>query len=56
MSNPNMPEKGSRTTLMFSATFAQDVQAKANEHLKVCSYLDPLGRELILSLTFAREK
>jgi len=34
MSNPNMPEKGSRTTLMFSATFAQDVQAKANEHLK----------------------
>ena len=30
-----MPAKGSRTTLMFSANFAQDVQAKANEYLKV---------------------
>ena len=35
MSNSNMPAKGSRTTLMFSANFAQDVQAKANEYLKV---------------------
>jgi len=34
MANPNMPAKSVRNTLMFSATFAKDVQTKAAEYLK----------------------
>merc|ERR1712226_1578642 len=33
VSNANMPEKGVRQTLMFSATFPQEVQETANEFL-----------------------
>jgi len=34
MSNPTMPPKTDRNTLMFSATFPRDVQQKANEYLR----------------------
>ena len=39
MAHPTMPDKTVRNTLMFSATFASDVQEKAREYLrKVSSY------------------
>lgn len=34
MNNPTMPDKDKRNTLMFSATFASDVQAKARDYLR----------------------
>nr|BAJ07808.1 putative vasa protein [Anneissia japonica] len=43
VNNPNMPKKGDRQTLMFSATFPDEVQKRASEYLNNYLFLT-IGR------------
>ena len=52
VANPSMPRKDQRQTLMFSATFAQEVQRSADEFLNNYLFLQVTSSEFVIFFSF----